>query len=132
MSISGLIIALLMLVALLVVTFSPLLRRPTRSGDALFTRERERALAYYERVLTNIRDLDEDHATGKIAASEYHTEREYWADRGVRVLKLLDELDANRHLVDNTEDDAVIDAAIEEAITAPQDTNQRQRTHEAS
>jgi Asp-tRNA(Asn)/Glu-tRNA(Gln) amidotransferase B subunit len=78
-------------------------------------RQRERVLAYYERVLTNIRDLDEDHITGKIAEDEYNVEREVWVQRGIKLLKVIDELESKKSLVASS-DDAEIDSAIEAAI----------------
>jgi len=120
MSIPGLIIAALLLTILLFLIGWPLRSTKMIRGQSM-DRQRERALAYYERVLTNIRDLDEDRSTGKIAEEEYQTEREFWADRGVRLLKLIDHLDEqNPILASMANDDAAIDAAIEEAIAAAQ------------
>ena len=117
MTITGLIIAATMLVITLIFVLVPLVTGSRRSNSAFINRQRERALAYYERVLTNVRDLDEDHSTGKISTTEYEVEREVWVDRGVKVLRLLDDLSEQHNIVDNTEaDDAAIDAAIEEAI----------------
>ncbi len=70
-----------------------------------------------------MRDLDEDQSTGKIQPDAYEQERQLWAQRGVQILKALDEL---------SEEDAVplkvkrgkardgwdIDAAIEAAVAA--------------
>ena len=92
MSIPGL------LFALLLASLRPRLDRdaaaPARtakpSDDPLLEKQRERLLIYYERVLRNIRDLDEDHALGKIDEDEYTREREEWAQRGVQVLQALD------------------------------------------
>lgn len=115
MSIPGLIISLIITLALLIFVVWPLLRRDaTRTAPAIIDRHRARAIAYYERVLTNIRDLDEDHQTGKISEDEYQAEREVWVGRGVQILKLLDELDHNHPL---TDDPGADDAAIDDAIT---------------
>lgn len=132
MSVTGLIIAGLLLLVLLLIVFAPLLRRRTSTTLTLTARERERALAYYERVLTNMRDLDEDHATGKMATDEYEAERSLWVERGVKLLKLLDELDAQHHLVDTSADDAAIDAAIASALQTDSTATEPQRTHEVS
>lgn len=117
MTITGLILAAAMLVVTLLYVLMPLVTGSRRSSGAFISRQRERALAYYERVLTNVRDLDEDHSTGKMSTEEYEAERVVWVERGVRVLRLLDELSEQHNIVDNTEaDDAAIDAAIEAAI----------------
>ena len=117
MTIIGLVLAATMLVLLLIYVLVPLVTGSRGTNAAFLSRQRERALAYYERVLTNVRDLDEDHATKKISTDEYNAEREIWVERGVRVLRLIDELNEQHNIVENTEaDDAAIDAAIEEAI----------------
>ena len=117
MSIEGLIASLLITLVIVFWLLYPFLRSGGISDAAFLDRQRERALAYYERVLLNVRDLDEDHATGKIAEEEYQAEREYWLERGVRLLRLLDQLDHNETLMaQQTTDDAAIDAAIENAI----------------
>jgi hypothetical protein len=116
MSIYGIIAAVALLLVVVLVLAMPWRRRAVVSLQAL-NRQRERALAYYERVLTNIRDLDDDYATGKIAQDEYAYERELWAERGVRLLQLFDELDQQHSLTDDENaDDAQIDAIIEQAL----------------
>ncbi len=119
MSLAGLVIAALMVVSVALYVFLPLLRSQVVSEVAFQDKQRERALAYYERVLTNIRDLDDDHATGKISDDEYQTERERWMQRGIQVLKLLDTLDHDESLIENRQADAAeIDAAIEETLSS--------------
>jgi len=96
----------------------PLLRHDDRAtvDSALLQKQGERLLVYYERVLTNIRDLDEDHAAGKITDQEYQTERESWMQRGIEVLKALDHLHHTSILPATPPDDAAIDQAVDEAI----------------
>lgn len=119
MSVGGIIVGLVIFAVLMAALLQPLLRRGSGTEAAFLNKQRERALAYYERVLTNIHDLDEDHATGKMDADAYAIEREVWVERGVRLLKMLDELDSDHQFVDNrAADDAEIDAAIEEAIAS--------------
>ncbi len=116
MSIAGIIVLVIMIAIVLSILFAPFFRRTTSKNIPL-DRQRERAIAYYERVLTNVRDLDEDVATGKLSQQEYQQERELWAERGVKILRLFDELDQNRSLVEHADaDDATIDATIEEAV----------------
>jgi hypothetical protein len=119
MSIEGL-IALLVLAALFALWIGlPLIRRERErllTVESPVERQRERLNIYYSRVLRNIHDLDEDHATGKLNDDEYTREREVWVERGVAVLKRLDELDATHLVAEESADDSTIDAAIEEAV----------------
>jgi hypothetical protein len=119
MSIQGL-IALFVLAALFALWIGlPLLRRERQNAVSIESpveRQRERLNIYYSRVLRNIHDLDEDHATGKLNDDEYRREREVWVERGVAVLKRLDELDATHLVAEENADDSTIDAAIEEAV----------------
>ena len=78
--------------------------------------QRERVFSYYERVLTNIRDLDEDFQTGKLAEAEYREEREVWVNRGIRLLRVADSLDREPGL--GEADAEAIDRAIEAAVRA--------------
>jgi hypothetical protein len=121
MSIGGLIIGALLVTGVALYVFLPLLRSQTVSEAAFQDKQRERALAYYERVLTNIRDLDDDYATGKISEGDYQQERERWMQRGIQVLKLLDTLDHDENILSDRQADAAeIDAAIEDRLSRPQ------------
>lgn len=123
MSIVGLISAVVMLLLVVIFIAIPFLTQQRQSARAFSNKQRERALAYYERVLTNIRDLDDDLATDKIHQDEYEIERERWMERGVALLKMLDELDNTNPIIANENaNDADIDQAIEQAISAKQAT----------
>lgn len=127
MSTEGILITILLAAISLGWVVMPLVR--TASGgsaahDAVMKR-RERLLIYYERVVTNIRDLDEDRATGKISEADYTDEREGWVQRGIQVLKALDGLAdepsmpvTKQQRVDEAAIDREIDASIEAAIAA--------------
>jgi hypothetical protein len=119
MSIAGLVFGVIVLVAMLVWISAPLRQREkARAEDsALLQKQRERLILFYERVLTNIRDLDEDHTTGKMASADYEAERETWVQRGIQVLKALDRLDAQL-LLTTVDDDAGVDQVINEEIEA--------------
>jgi hypothetical protein len=119
MSIEGLIAAAVIVFGLLLYVGYPFARRE-RTTDAdrqRASRQQDRLLMVYERVLTNIRDLDEDHRTGKMQTEDYEGEREQWVQRGIQVLKALDTLDA-AHLLTSADDDASIDRAIDARIEA--------------
>lgn len=120
MSIPGLLIALLLSLIALAMVARPLLlpARQRRSAGSSLRLESERVKTYYERVLTNIRDLDEDFATGKIGEDDYRAEREVWAQRGIRLLRVRDQLEREGSALASGEDAERIDRAIEEAVAA--------------
>lgn len=124
MSIVGLIITLALVLIAIVVVARPFLRlAPGRpEADASRQLQRERVESYYERVLTNIRDLDEDFQTGKIAETDYREDREVWVYRGMRLLRVADSLDGEQGLGAADADD--IDRAIEAAVRAVREGTQ--------
>ena len=118
MSILGLLISLLLALVAIAIVAHPLLgaaqsRQGARSDD---DSQRERVGNYYERVLTNIRDLDEDLATGKVSEADHGREREVWVARGIALLRLQDQLDAQQS--SPAPDSEAIDRAIEAAVAA--------------
>lgn len=124
MSIEGLVFSLLIALATVAVIAWPFLRRAPAvytADEAVIQKQRERLLIYYERVLTNLRDLDEDFSTGKMQPEDYHVEREEWMQRGIQVLKALDELDQHHMIVPDADQEALdhaIDDVIERAVAA--------------
>ncbi len=119
MSIQGLLFALLLALFLLAWIVMPLFQRDTPpQEDPLLDKQRERLLVYYERVLRNIRDLDEDHALGKMDEAEYTREREEWSQRGVQVLQALDTLKEREVIAPTPADNTAVDHAIDDAIEA--------------
>ncbi|MCS7070775.1 MAG: hypothetical protein NZM00_04665 [Anaerolinea sp.] len=128
MSSGGVLLSLILIGVVLALVLAPLFRRGQADAVALVDRQRERLQVYYERALRNIRDLDEDHALGKLDEAEYHVERAYWAERGVLALKALDRLATlnagsqaaadDVAIAPTPADDAAIDQAIEAAIEA--------------
>lgn len=121
MSISGIFFALVLLILTAVWVLWPLLRGATsdKAMDDAIARQRERVLVYYERVLANIRDLDEDLSTGKISPEEHAMERAMWVERGIGLLQLLDELADDKSLTDTVAvHDEQIDSVIESRIAA--------------
>lgn len=119
MSLPGIVFALLLAAFVIVWVGLPLLRRDTSTeADPLLSKQRERLLVYYERVLRNIHDLDEEHALGKINDEQYAVDREDWTQRGVQVLQALDTI-ADRALIAATPaEDAAVDRAIDDTIEA--------------
>lgn len=117
MSIAGLLVALVLSLAALAIVARPLLH-PARRERAAAERlglQRDQLAIYYERVLTNIRDLDEDFASDKINKFDYETERAAWVGRGIRLLRALDQLERERADGDEVQG---IDCAIEDALAA--------------
>lgn len=116
MSSAGLVFGLIILLAALIWIGAPLLRPKSKRGDdALLQKQRERLLLIYERVLTNIRDLEEDHTTEKMQTGDYEIECEIWVQRGIQVLKALDRLE-EQHIIADVVDDEGIDQAIDDEI----------------
>ncbi|MDX2139921.1 MAG: hypothetical protein SF123_17680 [Chloroflexota bacterium] len=120
MSIEGLIIGFILVSIVVVIVAAPLLGREGRfdAQAAQLARQRERAHVYYERVLRNLRDLDEDHALGKLDDDAYEADRALWAERGVQVLKALDQLSAGTMIAPPSADDAAIDRSLDDAVEA--------------
>ncbi len=122
MSIEGLIVSFVFVVVTAVLVALPLLRRGGSAHtdeDTLIQKQRERLLVYYERVLANLRDLDEDHSTGKMQTADYESEREDWVQRGIQVLKALEQLDQHHAIVADADQetlDHAIDDSIEQAV----------------
>jgi len=120
MSIPGLLLALVLSLIALAIVARPLLgsARRGRAAESGRRLESERVQSYYERVLSNIRDLDEDFATGKISEDDYHAEREVWAQRGIRLLRVQDQLAREGSSAAIGADAERIDRAMEEAVAA--------------
>lgn len=120
MSITGLLISLLLIGIVTLLVIYPLARSKTApNAKSSVQIQHDRIQTYYERVLTNIRDLDEDYTTGKINEEDYQAEREVWVHRGIRLLRVQDQLDSNHSLIDQQPVDATqVDDAIEAAIQA--------------
>ncbi len=118
MSIGGLVFAVILFAVVLALVMIPLMRSSQLSVGAFERKQRQQALAYYERVLRNLRDLEEDHATGKISEEEYQVERELWMGRGVQVLQVLNEGNETPQAPapELQRSAADLDAAVEEAI----------------
>jgi len=118
MSNEGIIVALALLIVAALWVGAPILRRESAqmNDNLLLQKKTARLLAYYERVLTNIRDLDEDHATGKINTASYALEREEWVLRGIEILKALDSLGAQ--ITPVVPDEAAVEEAIDDEIEA--------------
>ncbi len=118
MSIVGLLITLLLAVIAIVMVAYPLFRSPRENNaaaDSLLLHQ-DRLRTYYERVVTNIRDLDEDLATGKIGEDNHRKEREVWVHRGMQLLRMQDQLDAEHGLANDASDVDEINKAIEAAV----------------
>lgn len=119
MSVAGLVVSVIVVLALLWWVFGPLLARatePTQVDESVVDRQRERLNVYYGRVLRNLHDLDEDFALGKLDETDYKADRARWTAQGVEVLRRLDELDTAHLVAPADADVATIDAAIEQTV----------------
>ena len=118
MSFEGLVLGALIVTFTLLVIVYPLLRHPPQSdlSNARSEKARERLNVYYQRVLRNLRDLDEDFDLGKISVDDYAADRDAWMLRGVQALKALDDLKFQGDSLLNASDDSSLDQAINDAI----------------
>jgi len=133
MSTEGVIAAVIMIIIGLIWLAFPLVRRKSSLNDQELFDQKERAalLTTYERTLASIRDLDDDHLTGKLSEDDFERERGQWAEQGVTVLQELEKYgvkkpskksktDARQKSLPTTQvdPDAQLDDAIEQAIAA--------------
>ncbi|MCC7209081.1 MAG: hypothetical protein IT323_17350 [Anaerolineae bacterium] len=132
MSLESLVIGLTLLIIVGLWAGAPLLgrRRARLNPTDLTHKQAERLQVHYERLLTNLRDLEEDYATGKVQPEDYRAERERLVARGVQILMALDQHQAGLAPVVTTQTsghaasaasadiDADIDQEIEAAIAA--------------
>ncbi len=129
MSTEGILAAVVMVILGALWLALPILRRKYAvSGEELSRqKEREALLTTYERTLASLRDVDEDHLTGKLAEADYEAERTYWTDRGAMVLQALEKLGVRKAAKPpkpartdqppaGDDPDAVLDDAIEQTI----------------
>jgi len=100
MSVEGLVVTVTLMVIVILWVGAPLLKRGMvqqkqhkASAGESGQKQLDRLLTDYERVLNNLRDLDEDHATGKIQPETYTQERETLVQRGVQFLMAIDKLE---------------------------------------
>lgn len=130
MSAPGLMFALLLAVFVLVWILMPLLDRPStdEADDPLLEKQRDRLKIHYERILRNIRDLDEDHALGKISEADYKQEREDWAQKGVQVLQALDAITEREAAAETPTEGEAVDTSIDDAIEAAIQTYRKRKT----
>ncbi|PJF35357.1 MAG: hypothetical protein CUN49_11000 [Candidatus Thermofonsia Clade 1 bacterium] len=119
MSLEALALSLALIVALLLWIAAPLLRHGSRFAEHADVVLTERLQQHYERVLSALRDLEEDYSLGKLSQARYQAEREHWIAQGVEVLAELDRIGAFE-TADRTaaELDAAVDRQIEQAVAA--------------
>jgi hypothetical protein len=122
MSIESLVIVVTILIISGLWIGAPLFARRTAAGRrTLEQKQTERLLNHYERILLNLRDLDEDFAVGKILPQDYEQDREQLVQRGIQVLIALDHLAesaAPGARGDSADVDAAVDKQIEAAVAA--------------
>jgi hypothetical protein len=92
----GLILSAVIVMLTIAFVAWPFLKRDQAAmhlDDVAFRKERDRLLTYYTQVISSVRDLDEDLATGKVDRAIYDKERHAWTERGVAILQALDTLE---------------------------------------
>jgi peptidoglycan hydrolase-like protein with peptidoglycan-binding domain len=108
--IGSLLVALALFIIVAAVVAQPLLERTAKATPK--ASPTEALVAEREQVLIALRDLDFDHATGKLAEEDYQTQRVGLVSRGADVLRQLDRLG-----VDGTPAGS-LDDQIEAAVAA--------------
>lgn len=88
MDLGSLLFGLALLLTIVFVAAQPLLERPAAPGSSTSTLEALQTER--DAVLTALRDLDFDHATGKITADDHAAQRAGLVQRGAEVLRALD------------------------------------------
>jgi hypothetical protein len=88
MDIGSLLFGLALLLVVVFVAAQPLLERPAAPGSPASAADALQAER--EAILAVLRDLDFDHATGKITAEDYAAQRARLVQRGAEVLRVLD------------------------------------------
>ncbi len=93
MSTEGIVAAVVMLIVGAAWLALPILRRKYSVNGVELARQKEREslVNAYERTLASLRDVDEDHLTGKLADADYEVERAHWTDQGVAILQALEQ-----------------------------------------
>lgn len=119
MSFETLGLSLALIAVLLLWVAAPLLRHKPRFAEQVDAVLIERLQQHYERVLTALRDLEEDYSLGKLDQARYAAERERWIAQGVEVLAELDHIGAlSKPDQTVSELDAAVDRQIEQAVAA--------------
>ncbi|MEM6527901.1 MAG: hypothetical protein AAF653_06380 [Chloroflexota bacterium] len=119
MSTGGIILAVILCAMTLIVVATPFFKRDENQRRA---EELTGVAAHYERVLTNIRDLEEDLALGKIQQAFHDEERAKYVAEGVTLLRQMEALQpadvAPVIARVETEEDISMDDMIEQAVSA--------------
>jgi hypothetical protein len=132
MSLEALIVVLTLLVITGLWIAAPFFDRSRQHAAESTQKQRDRLLLHYERALGNIRDLDEDYATGKIHPDAYAAEREQWVQRGIQILMALDEVSGKPVAETKPSSTADVERSIDNRIEAAVQAHRRQaaKTHQ--
>lgn len=114
MDIGSLLVGLALLAVVAFVVAQPFLERP--GGRERQVTQADALIAEREQVLDALRDLDFDHAMGKITTDDYTPQRERLVQRGVALLQQLDALGVVPAPANGT--GGVLEAEMERAIAA--------------
>ena len=126
MSIEGLIGLILMLVVGSGALLFPFLTSKAKSvgnRKRQLDLSRDELIASYERVVSTLRDLEDDSKSHKMHPADYERERAYWSQYGIKLLRLLDgdtdlEDDPVMDDLDDMDDaELMLDRSVEEAIS---------------
>lgn len=97
MSTGGALLFLLGLACCSLVVLAPLFAGPRRERESQEDDARKQLQLQYQALLTTLRDLDEDHLTGKVDPATHATERERLLQAAGALLAELDALAREQH-----------------------------------
>ena len=119
MTTGGLIAGAIMLLIVAGTILMPFLQ-PNRKKTQQNAEQWETFNLQYQRTLTNIHDLDEDFALGKIQKDFHESERVKLLEHGVELLKAMETLQPSQPVENHEESTGAVafDDAIEAAIAA--------------
>lgn len=112
MDIGSVLLALALLLLVIAFVARPFMERVTQSTRLADTND---LVTQREAVLIELRELDFDHSTGKVADDDYQTQRSRLVSKGSEILRNLDQLQITANESSTTED---LDAEIEQLIAA--------------
>ena len=112
MDFGPLLLALALVLLVIVFVARPFMERATQSAGLAATND---LVTQRDSILIELRELDFDHSTGKVAADDYQTQRARLVAKGAEILQALDQLQTTAYASPTTDD---LDSEIEQLIVA--------------
>jgi Tfp pilus assembly protein PilV len=119
MSIEGILLSAVIFLIGILWLASPFVMKNISQAQVTRQQDRQSLLNAYERLLSRLRDLDEDYNLGKMPQADYEIERKQLAERGATLLAQIETTLGGVKSAPKPptgDADAVLDSAIEQAI----------------